>query len=58
MSLDEVIEIIEDSADMGALEGKVENLEGLTLEVIADVNFNEFNEEIRLNPKKIISKEY
>ncbi len=58
MSLDEVIEIIEDSADMGALEGKVGNLEGLTLEVIADVNFNEFNEEIRLNPKKIISKEY
>ncbi len=58
MSLDEVIEIIEDSADMGALEGRVENLEGLTLEVIADVNFNQYNEEIRLNPKKIISKEY
>ena len=58
MTLDEVIEIVEDSGDMGALEGKVEQLEGLTLEVIADVSFNDYNEEIRLNPRKIISIEY
>lgn len=58
MPLDEIIEIVEESGDYGFLDGKVDNLEGLTLEVIADVNFNEYNEEIRLNPKKIISKEY
>ncbi|MDR0900632.1 MAG: replication protein A [Methanobrevibacter sp.] len=56
MTTDEVAEIIEDSADEGALEGKVEDLNGLTMKIIADVNFDEYNEEIRLNPKKILSK--
>lgn len=58
MKLDEIIKIVEESGDAGALEGKVENLEGLTLELLADVSFNEYNEEIRLNPKKILSKSY
>ena len=56
MELDEIVEIVEDSGDMGVLEGKVEDLNGLTLELIADVNFDEYNEEIRLSPKKILSK--
>jgi replication factor A1 len=57
MTTDEAAEIVEDSADDGVLEGKVENLAGLDLKIIADVNFDEYNEEIRLNPKKIISTE-
>ena len=57
MTTDEAAEIVEDSADDGVLEGKVENLAGLGLKIIADVNFDEYNEEIRLNPKKIISTE-
>lgn len=58
MKKEEVVSIIEDSGDLGALDGKVEDLTGLTIEVIADVNFDEFNEEIRLNPKKILDKYY
>jgi len=56
MTTDEIAKIIEDSADEGALEGKVEDLNGLNLTLIADVNFDEYNEEIRLSPKKILSK--
>lgn len=57
MKLGEIIEIIEDNSDEGALEGKIENLEGLTMEFLVYVNFNEYNEEIRINPKRVISKE-
>ena len=57
MTTDEAAEIVEESADEGVLEGKVENLAGLSIKIIADVNFDEYNEEIRLNPKKIISTE-
>jgi replication factor A1 len=57
MTTDEAAAIVEDSADEGVLEGKVENLAGLAVKVIADVNFDEYNEEIRLNPKKILSTE-
>lgn len=56
MTTDEIAKIIEDSADEGALEGKVEDLNGLNLKLIADVSFDEYNEEIRLSPKKILSK--
>jgi len=57
MTTDEAAEIVEDSGDEGVLEGKVEKLAGLGIKLIADVNFDEYNEEIRLNPKKIISTE-
>ena len=56
MTTEEIVKIVEDSADEGALEGKVEDLNGLSLKLIADVSFDEYNEEIRLNPKKILSK--
>jgi len=56
MTTEEIAKIIEDSADEGALEGKVEDLNGLSLKLIADVSFDEYNEEIRLSPKKILSK--
>ncbi|KZX11175.1 OB-fold nucleic acid binding domain-containing protein [Methanobrevibacter filiformis] len=55
MKTEEIAAIIEDSADEGALEGKVEDLNGREITVIADVNFDEYSEEIRLNPKKILS---
>ncbi|WP_409200089.1 OB-fold nucleic acid binding domain-containing protein [Methanobrevibacter sp. DSM 116169] len=58
MKLDEIVSIIEDSGDFDVLEGKVEDLNGLNVEVIADVNFDDYNEEIRLSPKKILSKKY
>ncbi|MCL2115339.1 MAG: OB-fold nucleic acid binding domain-containing protein [Methanobrevibacter sp.] len=56
MTTEEIAKIVEDSGDEGVLEGKVEDLNGLTLKLIADVSFDEYNEEIRLSPKKILSK--
>ncbi|MGL4670155.1 MAG: OB-fold nucleic acid binding domain-containing protein [Methanobacteriaceae archaeon] len=57
MSTEEVVGIINESGDEGALEGKVEELVGLQINLIADTSFDEYNEELRLNPKKIISLE-
>ncbi len=51
-------DIINDLEDGYGLEGKLEDLNGLTVEIIANVSFDEFNEENRLNPKKILSKYY
>lgn len=53
MKKEEIIDIVEDGY---GIEDKVEDLEGLTLEIIADVSFDEYNEENRLRPKKILSK--
>lgn len=58
MKTEEVVKVIDDTGDEGALEGKLEDLSNLTVEVIADVGFDEYNEEIRLKPKKILSKYY
>lgn len=58
MSLQDVINIVSEEGDLGPLEGKVENLEGIHLDLIADVTFNEYDEELRLRPKKILSKSF
>ncbi|MDZ4171244.1 MAG: OB-fold nucleic acid binding domain-containing protein [Methanobacteriaceae archaeon] len=50
----EVADVITKSADEGAFEDKVEDLNGMHITVIGDVKFDEYNEEIRLNPKKIL----
>ena len=55
MKKEEIIELMEDGF---GIEEKIEDLEGLTIEVIANVGFNEITEENRLNPKKILSKYY
>ena len=53
MKKEEVISLIEDGY---GIEDKLEDLTGLTIEIIADVSFDEFNEENRLRPKKILNK--
>lgn len=53
METEEVAEIIE-SGD--GIEHKLEDLTGLTVEIIANVDFDEYSERSRLKPKKIISK--
>ena len=59
MKHDEIVELYEsEGGDLGSLEGKIENLEGITLEILADVSFNEYDEENRLRPKKIFKMEY
>ena len=56
MPKDEIVELVLE--DPGILDGKIEDLEGLNIEVIANVNFDEYNDRIRLNPRKILNKYY
>ena len=56
MPKNEIVNIVND--DPGALDGKVEDLEGLTVEVIANVSYDEYNEVRKLNPRKILQKYY
>ncbi len=56
MPKDEIVSIVSD--DPGALDGKIEDLEGLTVEVIANVSYDEYNEVRKLNPRKILQKYY
>lgn len=58
MTTEDIVELINEYDDPGVLEGKIDDLEGLNVEVIANVKFDEYNEEMRLNPKKILSKSY
>ena len=53
MKKEDVINYVEDGL---GIEDKLQDLNGLTVEIIANVSFDEYNEESRLNPKKIISK--
>ena len=57
MSEEEIISIVEDGDDLTLLETKIEDLTTLTLDLIVDVSYDEYNEAIRLNPKRILSKE-
>ncbi|WP_298524957.1 OB-fold nucleic acid binding domain-containing protein [uncultured Methanobrevibacter sp.] len=53
MKKEEIISLIDDGY---GIEDKLEDLNGLTVEIIADVSFDEYNEENRLRPKKILNK--
>lgn len=53
MNKEEIINIIEEGY---GIEDKLEDLNGQTIEIIANVSFDEYSEENRLNPKKILSK--
>ncbi len=52
-SQEEIISLIEEGY---GIEEKLEDLVGMTIEIIANVSFNEYTEEYRLNPKKILKK--
>ena len=53
-----IINITDNGSNLGSMEGKIDDLNGLTVEVITNVSFDDYNEEIRLNPKRILSKYY
>ncbi|AMD18405.1 replication protein A [Methanobrevibacter sp. YE315] len=53
MKKEEIVSLVEDGY---SIEDKIEDLNGQTIEIIANVSFDEYNEENRLNPKKILSK--
>ncbi len=52
MKKEEIINLTDDGSDLGPMEGRIDDLNGLTVEVITNVSFDDYNEEIRLNPKK------
>ena len=54
MKMKEIIEVIQKTGDEGSLEDKVSDLVGNEITVIADASFDEYNEEIRLNAKKLV----
>ena len=59
MKHDDIVELYEENeGDLGFLENRVMDLEGRTLEIIADVNYNNYDEEIRLRPKRIDKIEF
>ena len=53
MNKEEVIALLDDGY---GIEDKIEDLVGYTIEIIANVSFDEYNETNRLNPKKILKK--
>ena len=55
---DIVAQYEEEERDPGFLEAKIMEIEGKTLELIADVTYNNYDEQIKLRPKKIIKSEY
>lgn len=57
MDKEEIISYVEEEG-VGIFEGKLDDLSGMTMEVIANVRFDEYNEEVRLSPKKILDKYY
>lgn len=54
MTTPEAEEIIATTGDEGSLEEKVGDLVGRQITVIADASFDEYNEEVRLNAKKLV----
>lgn len=55
MKKEEVISLLNDGY---GIEDKLEDLIGYTIEFIANVSFDEYNEKNRLNPKKFLKKYY
>ena len=53
MKKEEIISLVDDGY---GIEDKLEDLSGLTVEIIANVSFDEYREENKLSPKKIINK--
>jgi len=54
MSTKDAEEIIDKTGDEGSLEEKVAELIGKQIKISVDANFDEYNEEVRLNAKKVL----
>ncbi len=57
MTTDEVVNIINQSADESALEERVEDLNGVTVRVIGNADMDVYSEELRFIPRKVVKKE-
>jgi len=56
MTTPEVEEILRKTGDEGSLEDKVNDLLEMEITIIANANYDEYNEEIRLNTRKVLEK--
>lgn len=56
MTTPEVEEIIKKTGDEGSLEDKINDLVEMEIAIIANASFDEYNEEIRLNARKVLDK--
>jgi replication factor A1 len=54
ISTKEAEDIIEKTGDEGSLEEKVVDLVGRQITVLGDANYDEYNEELKLNAKKVL----
>ncbi|MEN6329180.1 MAG: OB-fold nucleic acid binding domain-containing protein [Methanobacteriaceae archaeon] len=54
ISTKEAEEIVDKTGDEGSLEEKVVDLVGRQIRIIGDAGFDEYNEEVRLNAKKVL----
>ncbi len=57
MTTREVVDTINRSADESALQERVEDLNGATVTVIGNAEFDEYNEELRFIPRKVVNIE-
>ncbi|NLU04727.1 MAG: replication protein A, partial [Methanothermobacter sp.] len=55
MTTDEVVNIINQSADESALEERVEDLNGVTVRVIGNADMDVYSEELRFIPRKVVN---
>ena len=51
---DEVIDIFKQTGDESSMAGKIEDLIGHEITLIADAQYNDYNEDVRLNVRKIV----
>jgi replication factor A1 len=56
MTTPEVEDIIKKTGDEGSLEDKISDLIEMEITIIANASFDEYNEEIRLNARKLLEK--
>ncbi len=54
----EAEDIIGKTGDEGSLEEKVVDLVGRQIKIIGDASFDEYNEEVRLNAKKVLNVKF
>ncbi len=55
MDQEKIVSLVEDGY---GIEDKLQDLVGVTIEIIANVSFDDYREENRLNPKKLLKKYY
>lgn len=56
MTTPEVEDVIKKTGDEGSLEDKISDLIEMEITIIANASFDEYNEEIRLNARKLLEK--